>query len=52
MSLTEAALLLGRSRSWVHEQVRRGVIPGIRLGTRWWVRKADLIASGWLGEAR
>ena len=45
---TEAAKLLGRSRSWVHEQVRSGVIPAIRLGTRWWIRRRDLIEAGWL----
>src|SRR5688572_220000 len=42
LTLTQAAKLMGRSRSWTHEQVRSGVIPAIRLGTRWWVRKRAL----------
>ena len=48
LTLTQAAQALGRSRSWVHEQVRRGVIPAMRLGSRWWIRRTDLIEGRWL----
>jgi excisionase family DNA binding protein len=45
---TEAAALLGRSRSWIEERCRDGRLPAIRDGGRWILRRADLIRDGWL----
>ena len=45
---TEAAALLGRSRSWVEERCRDGRLPAIRDGVRYLLRRSDLIRDGWL----
>lgn len=45
---SEAAPLLGRSRSWIEERCRDGRLPAIRDGGRWLLRRSDLIREGWL----
>ena len=44
----QAAVLLGRSKSWVVEKLASGLLPGIRDGNRWLVRRADLLRDGWI----
>ena len=44
----EAAALIGRSKSWIVEKLQAGLLPGIRDGSRWIIRRADLIRDGWL----
>ena len=44
----EVAVLLGRSKSWVVEKLQVGLLPGIRDGSRWIVRRSDLNRDGWL----
>ena len=44
----EAAVLLGRSKSWVVAKLQAGLLPGIRDGSRWIVRRVDLNRDGWL----
>jgi excisionase family DNA binding protein len=44
----ELAPILGRSRSWVEERCRDGRLPAIQDGSRWLLRRSDLIRSGWL----
>jgi excisionase family DNA binding protein len=48
MTPAQAALLLGRSKSWVVEKLASGLLPGIRDGNRWLVRRADLLRDGWI----
>lgn len=48
----EAAVLLGRSRSWVEAKIATGLLPGVRDGSRWIVRRADLLRDGWLAPDR
>jgi excisionase family DNA binding protein len=48
MTPAQAAVLLGRSKSWVVEKLTSGLLPGIRDGNRWLVRRADLIRDGWI----
>src|SRR3712207_136552 len=48
MTPIEYARIAGRSRTWVEEKVKAGLIPAIRDGNRWILRRADLIASGWM----
>ena len=45
---TELAAELGRSRSWIEERCKDGRLPARRDGSRWILRRADLIRSGWL----
>lgn len=44
----QAAQLLGLGKTTVIEWCERGTLPGIRIGTRWWLRRADLVREGWL----
>ena len=46
----ELAPVLQRSRSWVIERCGDGTLPAIRLGSRWILRRADLISTGWLAD--
>jgi excisionase family DNA binding protein len=48
---SEAARLLGRSRSWVEKSVSLGALPARRIGSRWWLTVSDLRAAGWLDDA-
>lgn len=42
LSLTEAAELLGMPRSTLSDLLRRGEVPGVRLGRRWVLRRSLL----------
>jgi excisionase family DNA binding protein len=43
ISPTEAAAVLGMSRSAVHGWLRRGVLPGaFRIGSRWYLKRREL----------
>jgi excisionase family DNA binding protein len=44
----QAARLLGLGKTTVIDWCGRGILPSIRIGTRWWLRRADLIRDGWL----
>lgn len=44
----EAARLLGKSKSWACAALAKGLLPGVRDGSRWLVRLADLRRDGWL----
>ena len=44
----QAAALLGRSKSWLIAKLASGLLPGIRDGNRWLVRRADLLRDGWI----
>lgn len=50
MSVTEAAKFLGVSKNGAYEAIRRGEIPGIKIGSRFIVPKAafiKLLAGEW-----
>ena len=36
------------SPSWVNDRIRDGTLPAVRVGTRWLLRRSDLVAGGWL----
>jgi excisionase family DNA binding protein len=44
VTVTQAAVMLGISRTSAYERVRRGEIPAVRLGRRLLVPKARLLA--------
>ena len=44
----EAAVLLGRSKSWVVERCQDGTLPALRIGNRWLLKRAELVRDGWL----
>lgn len=44
----QAAQLLGLGKTTVIDWCQRGILPSVRIGTRWWLRRADLIRDGWL----
>ena len=48
MTPAEFAREAGRSKSWVVEKLASGLLPGIRDGNRWILRRADLVRDGWL----
>ena len=48
MTPAQATVLLGRSKSWMVEKLASGLLPGIRDGNRWLVRRADLLRDGWI----
>ena len=39
---------IGRSATWINERCGDGTLPHIRIGARIYLRRADLIAAGWL----
>lgn len=47
-TVTEAAALLGISRSFYYEALKRGEVPGRQVGRRWVVPKVQLDA--WLNH--
>jgi excisionase family DNA binding protein len=47
----EAAIILGRSRSWAEARCADGTLPARRLGSRWLLTRADLVAGGWLSAS-
>ena len=48
---TQAAVLLGKSRSWVEQRCKEGKLPARRIGSRYVLTKADLQRDGWLGAS-
>ena len=42
LSLSDAAALLGMPRSTLSDLLRRGELPGVRLGRRWVLRRSLL----------
>lgn len=48
---SEAAAVLFRSRSWVEARCRDGRLPAIQDGSRYLLRRSDLIRTGWLTPA-
>lgn len=44
----EYAVLAGRSKSWTVEACAKGLLPAIRDGSRWILRRRDLETGGWL----
>lgn len=45
---SETSVLLGRSRSWTEARCKDGTLPARRVGTRWLLTRADLLAGGWI----
>jgi len=48
MTPAEYAREAGRSKSWVVARCTDGTLPAVRIGTRWLLRRADLVRGGWL----
>jgi excisionase family DNA binding protein len=48
MTPTEAAALIGRSRSWVFARIADGTLPHIRIGTRIFLKTSELRAGRWI----
>ena len=43
LTVEEAGIVLGVSRSHAYEMVRQGLLPAIRLGKRWLISKRALM---------
>ena len=41
----EAAVLLGRSKSWVVERCQDGTLPALRIGNRWLLKRPNWSAT-------
>jgi hypothetical protein len=48
LSPLQAALEVGMSKTWVWERCKDGTLPHVVIGTRIYLRRADLIRDGWL----
>lgn len=48
MTIDEAAAYIGQSQRWLYEALRRGEVPGARMGLRWVLSKRRL--DEWLEE--
>src|SRR5207249_11562275 len=44
----QAAVLLGLGKTTVVEWCQRGILPSIRIDSRWYLKRAELIRDGWL----
>ena len=44
----ELAPVIQRSKTWIVERCQDGTLPAIRIGTRWLLKRSDLIRDGWL----
>jgi excisionase family DNA binding protein len=44
----QLAPVLSKSRGWVDARCRDGRLPAIQDGTRWLLRRSDLVRDGWL----
>ncbi len=44
----QAAGLLGLGKTTVVEWCQRGILPAIRIDSRWYLKRAELIRDGWL----
>ena len=50
MTPAEAAIYLGRSKMWVWSRCRDGTLPHVTIGSRVYLRRADLVRDNWLTE--
>ena len=48
----QAAVLLGIGKTTVTDWCRRGVLPAIRLDSRWYLKRAEIVRDGWLMPTR
>jgi len=46
----EAAVLLGLDKTTVIGWCERGILPAIRIESRWYLKRQELIRDGWLGQ--
>ena len=44
----QAAALLGLGKTTVVEWCQRGILPAVRIESRWYLKRAELIRDGWL----
>ena len=44
----QAAGLLGLGKTTVVEWCQRGILPAMRIESRWYLKRAELIRDGWL----
>jgi excisionase family DNA binding protein len=44
----QAASLLGLSKSTVVLWCQRGVLPAVRVESRWYLKRAEMVRDGWL----
>ena len=42
------ARLSGRSKTTVIAWCERGILPALRIGSRWWLKRSELVRDGWL----
>jgi excisionase family DNA binding protein len=52
MIVDEVAAMMRLHKDSIRRQLRRGELPGVRIGKRWWVYRADLEARLRGGESR
>jgi excisionase family DNA binding protein len=48
----QAAVLLGIGKTTVTDRCQRGVLPAIRLDSRWYLKRSEPVRDGWLMPAR
>ncbi|WP_160298625.1 helix-turn-helix domain-containing protein [Microbacterium sp. SA39] len=51
LSVEETSVLLGSGLRQTYEAVRRGELPAVKLGGRWYVKRAELLRMFGLEEA-
>ena len=44
----QAAALLGMGKTTVVEWCQRGILPAIRIDSRWYLKRAELERDGWV----
>lgn len=44
LCLNEAAKFMGVSTPWLRQRIKEGIIPGIRIGHRWFLSRYALLA--------
>ncbi len=44
----QAAALLGVSKTTVVSWCAKGILPALRIESRWWLKRPELVAGGWL----
>ena len=49
---SQAAGLLGMGKTTVVEWCQRGILPAIRIDSRWYLKRAELVRDGWLEGQR
>jgi excisionase family DNA binding protein len=48
LTITEAARLIGWSRTTTWERCKDGTLPSVTIGTRIYLKRQELIDSGWI----